>query len=167
MPLEGLDEYDRDSGSSIQSCNSEAVPKTPRDDSDSNATEAESIDRSGDEQSYDVRSDDSDQHTPAKKSKRRCSPAASSAHDDDVGPSDSESILSERDDLFGPKRYKRGFKRPRILWELVSSWNKDHVAPDDYQGEIARIMAKSMHDAKLEVTPRYNPRAISDFRFKQ
>ena len=73
--------------------------------------------------------------------------------------------MSERDDLFVPKR-KRGFKRPRIQWELVSSWNKDHVAADDYQGEIARIMAKSMHDAKLEVTPRYNSRAISDFRFK-
>jgi hypothetical protein len=36
---------------------------------------------------------DSDQHTPAQKSKRRCSPAASSAldDDDDVGLSDSES----------------------------------------------------------------------------
>ena len=166
MPLEGLDEYDSDSGSSIQSRNSEAVPKTPQDDSDSNATEAESIDRSGNEQSDDGRSDDSDQHTPAQKSKRRCSPAASSAHDDDVGPSDSERILSDRDGLSGPKRYKRGFKRPRIQWELVSSWNKDHVAADDYEGEIARIMAKSMHDAKLEVTPRYNSRAISDFRLK-
>jgi len=167
MPLEGLDGYGSDSGSSIQSSNSEAVPKTPRDDSDSNATEAESIDRSGDEQSDDGRSDDSDQHTPAQKSKRRCSPAASSALDDDIGPYGSDSILSERDDLFVPKpRYKRGFKRPRIQWELVSSWNKDHVAADDYQGEIARIMAKSMHDAKLEVTPRYNSRAISDFRFK-
>jgi hypothetical protein len=114
MPLEGMDEYDSDSGSNIQSSNSETVPKTPQDDSDSNATEAESIDRSGDEQSEDGRSNDSDQHKPAQKSKRRCSPAASSAHDDDDGPSDSESILSERDDLFGPKRYKRGFKRPRI-----------------------------------------------------
>ena len=166
MPLEDLDEYGSDSGSSVQSSNSEAVPKTPQHDSDSNATEAESSDRSGDEQSDDGRSDDSDQHTPAQKSKRRCSPAASSADDDVVGPSDSESILSERDELFGPKRYKRGFKRPRLQWELVSSWNKDHVAPDDYHGEIARIMAKSMHDAKLEVTPRYNPKAISDFRFK-
>ncbi len=165
MPLEDLDEYGSDSGSSSQSPNSEKVPKSPRDDSDSNATEAESIERSGDEQSDDGRSDDSDQHTPAQKSKRRCSPAASSALDDDNGPSDSESILSERDDLF-PKRYKRGFKRPRLVWELVSSWSKDHVTPDDIEGEIARIMAKSMHDAKLEVTPKYNSRAISDFRLK-
>ncbi len=40
------------------------------------------------------------------------------------------------------------------------------MTPDDYQGEIARIMVKSMYDAKLEVTPRYNARAIFDFRFK-
>ncbi len=88
MPLEGLDEYDSDPGSSLQSRNSEAVSKTPQHDSDSNATEAESSDRSGDEQCDDGRSDDSDQHTPAQKSKRRFSPAASSALDDDVGPSD-------------------------------------------------------------------------------
>jgi hypothetical protein len=55
---------------------------------------------------------------------------------------------------------------PRLVWELVSSWSKDHVTPDDIEGEIARIMAKSMHDAKLEVTPKYNSRAISDFRLK-
>jgi hypothetical protein len=53
--------------------------------------------------------------------------------------------LSEHDELFGPKRYKRGFKRPRLQCELVSSWNKHHVAQEDYEGEIARIMAKSMH----------------------
>jgi hypothetical protein len=166
MPLEDLDAYRSDSGSSIQSRNSEAVPKTPQDDSDSNATEAESNGEASEEEKFDGLSDDSDQHTPARKSKRRCSPAASSADDDVVGPSDSESFLSERDELFGPKRYKRGFKRLCLQWELVLSWNKDHVAPDDYQGEIARIMAKSMHDARLEVAPRYKPRAISDFRFK-
>jgi hypothetical protein len=166
MPLEDLDEYGSDSGSSSQSRNSETAPKSPQHDSDSNATEAESIDRSGDEQRNDGRSDDSDQHTPAQKSKRRCSPAASSALDEDVGPSDSESILSERDELFGTKRYKCGFKRPRLVRELVSSWSKDHVSPDDIEGEIARIMAKSMHDAKVEVTPKYNARAISDFRLK-
>ena len=164
--LEDLDDYGSDSGSSSQSRNPEAVLKSPRDDCDSNATEAESIERSRNEESDDGRSDDSDQHTPAQKSKRRFSPAPSSALHDDDGPSESESILSDRDDLFGTKRYKRGFKRPRLVWELVSSWSKDHVSPDDIQGEIARIMAKSMHDAKLEVTPKYNSRAISDFRLK-
>ena len=56
MPLEDLDEYGSDSGSSIQSRNSEAVSKTPQHDSYSNATEAESSDRSGDEQCDDGRS---------------------------------------------------------------------------------------------------------------
>jgi hypothetical protein len=116
MPLEDLDAYRRDSGSSIQSQNSETVPKTPQDDSDSNATEAESNGKSSEEQIFDGQSDDSDQ-----KSKRRCSLAATSADDDVVGPSDSESFLSERAELFGSKRYKRCSKRPRLQWELVSS----------------------------------------------
>ena len=41
-----------------------------------------------------------------------------------------------------------------------------HISPDDYQGDIAIIMAKSMHDAKTEVTPKYNSRTIFNFRFK-
>ena len=166
MPLEELDGYGSDSGSSIQSRNSETVPKTPQDDSDCTATEEESNREPSEEQIFDWQSDDSDQHTPAQKTKRRCNPAASSADDDVAGPSDQESFLSERDELYGSKRYKRCFKRPSLQWELVSSWNTDHVAQADYEGEIARIMAKSMHDARLEVTPRYNARAISDFRFK-
>ena len=117
MPLEGLDAYDSDSGASSQSRNSMTVPKSPSHVSDSNATEADSID----EQSDGGLSDDSDQHTPAQKSKRRSSPASSLALDDVIGPYGSDSILSERDDIFVPKRYKRGFKRPRIQWELVSS----------------------------------------------
>ncbi len=50
MPLEDLDEYGSDSGSSIQSRNSDAVPKTPEYDSDSNATEAESNGEPSEEQ---------------------------------------------------------------------------------------------------------------------
>ncbi len=98
MPLEDLDAYRSDSGSSIQSRNSETVPKIPQGDSDSNATEAESNGEPSEEQIFDRQSDDSDQHTPAQKSKRCCSPADSSADDDVVGPSDSESFLSERDE---------------------------------------------------------------------
>ncbi len=41
-----------------------------------------------------------------------------------------------------------------------------HVAKDDIEGENARIMAKPFYDAKTNVTPKYNARAISDFRFK-
>ena len=40
------------------------------------------------------------------------------------------------------------------------------MALDDYEGEIARIMAKSLHDAKYAVTPRYNSCAISEFLYK-
>jgi hypothetical protein len=110
--------------------NSETAPKTPQNDSDStgDATEAESNGEPSEEQIFDGQSDDSDQHTSAQKSKRRCSPAASSAEDYVVGPSDSESFLSERGELFGPKRYKRCFKRSRLQLDLVSSWNTDHVA---------------------------------------
>jgi hypothetical protein len=69
-PLEGLDGYSSDSGSSIQSRNSDAVPKTPQCKSDSNATEAESNGELSEEQIFDWQSDDSDQHTPAQKTKR-------------------------------------------------------------------------------------------------
>ena len=61
---------------------------------------------------------------------------------------------------------KSEIRRPRVDWEHVSTWNKDQVSRDDYEGEIARILAKSLQDAKYVVTPKYNPRAISDFRFK-
>ena len=61
---------------------------------------------------------------------------------------------------------KSQITRPRVEWEHVSSWSRKQVSKDDYEGEIARIMAKSLQDAKHVVTPKYNPRAISDFRFK-
>ena len=91
---------------------------------------------------------DSDQHTSSKR-QRSFSPTSENGVESSVGLSGSESILTDRDDLLpvGPSRRKRGsrdFKRPRIKWELVSLWNKDHVAQDDYQGAIAGIMAKSL-----------------------
>jgi hypothetical protein len=61
-----------------------------------------------------------------------------------MGPSDSECDISDRDELYDKKTRKRGFKRPRIQWDRVSSWSKMHVAQDDIEGEIARIMAKSL-----------------------
>ena len=57
-------------------------------------------------------------------------------------------------------------KRPRVEWEHVSFWSRKQVSKDDYEGEISRIMARLLSDAKHVVTPKYNPRAISDFRFK-
>jgi hypothetical protein len=60
MPLEDLEAYGKDSGSSGHASNSVDEPKTPQYDTDTNATEAESNDgRSGDseEQTFDGRSD--------------------------------------------------------------------------------------------------------------
>jgi hypothetical protein len=168
IPLEDLEAYGSDSGSGGHASNSVDKPKTPQYDTDANATEAESNDGRSEEQKFDGQSD-SDQHTPAQKSKRRFSPDAQSQTVAGCSDSDDNArVFSERDELVGHsgRGHRRGFKRPRIQWERGSSWNKDHVSPDDYQGEIARIMAKSMHDAKTEVTPKYNARAISDFRLK-
>ena len=61
---------------------------------------------------------------------------------------------------------KLGIKRPQVDWEHVSTWNRAQVASGDYEGDIAIFMAKSLHDAKYAVTPRYNPRAISEFGFE-
>jgi hypothetical protein len=38
-------------------------------------------------------------------------------------------------------------------FNLVTSWNKMHVAQNGYDWKIARIMAKSLYDAKTNVTP--------------
>jgi hypothetical protein len=73
MPLEGLDDHGSDSGSSIHSCNSDGVPETLRNDSDSNATEEDSNDEPSEVQIFDGQSDDSDQHTPAQKTKQQFS----------------------------------------------------------------------------------------------
>ncbi len=159
MPLEDLEANGSDSGSSGRASNSVDKHKAPQYDTDADATEAESNDGRSEEQTFDGQS-----------KRQRFSPDAQSQ--DVVGCSvsdDNARGFSERDELLehsGLGR-RRSFKRPRIQWELISSWNKDHVSPDDYQGEIARIMAKSMRDAKTGVTPKYNARAISDFRFKR
>jgi hypothetical protein len=87
-PLEDLEVYGSDSGSSGNASKSVDVPKTEQYDTNANATEAESNDGRSEEQKFDGQSD-SDQHTPAKKSKRRFSPDAQSqvvvgcSHSDD------------------------------------------------------------------------------------
>ena len=81
--------------------------------------------------------------------------------------SDAEELAEETDDeTLAARVSKSGIRRLRLDCEHVSTWNRAQVAPDDYEGEIARIMAKSLHDAKYAVTPRYNSRAISEFRYK-
>ena len=68
--------YGSDSGSGGHTSNSVDEPKTPQYDTDANATEAESNDNCSEEETFDGQSD-SDQHTPAQKSKRqRFSPDA-------------------------------------------------------------------------------------------
>jgi hypothetical protein len=63
-------------------------------------------------------------------------------------------------------RRKTGFRRPRIQWTNVSSWNTDQIPESAVQDEISRIMAASLADAKVEVTPKANEKAISHFRLK-
>jgi hypothetical protein len=168
MPLEGMDAYDSDAGSDVDPHGSDVVADSLQGSEDQNATEADSNDEGSEAQKFDGQQSDSDQHTPAQKSKRlrAVSPASEGRDEFGDGASDLESICTERDELFGPRGRKRGYKRPRIEWELVSSWNKDHVAQEDYEGEIARIMAKSLMDSKTAVSPKYNRNAISNFRYK-
>jgi hypothetical protein len=167
MPLEGMNAYDSDAGSSIDPHLTDVVPDSLQCSQDENATEGDSNDEGSEAQKFDGLSD-SDQHTPAQKSKRQRvgSPASEDLEESGDGASDLESFGTDRDELLGPKGRRRGFKRPRIEWELVSSWNKDHVAQEDYEGEIARIMARSLWDSKTAVSPKYNAKAISDFRYK-
>ena len=167
MPLEGMNAYDSDAGSSIDPHGTDVAPDSLQGSQDANATEADSNDEGSEAQKFDGLSD-SDQHTPAQKSKRQRagSPASQNFEESGDGASDLESFGTDRDELRGSSGRRRGFKRPRIEWELVSSWNKDHVAQEDYEGEIARIMAKSLWDSKTAVSPKYNAKAISDFRFK-
>ena len=56
--------------------------------------------------------------------------------------------------------------RPRIKWANVASWNTDQNTEAHIYQEIARIMAVSMSNAQVEVTPKPNEKAISHFRLK-
>jgi hypothetical protein len=61
---------------------------------------------------------------------------------------------------------KTGFRRPRIRWDTVSLWFRDHVAQDDIDGEIARIKAKSMQGANIQVTTKDKSKVILHLQFK-
>ena len=63
-------------------------------------------------------------------------------------------------------RRRTGFRRPRIQWANVASWSTDQNTEAHIYQEISRIMAVSMSDAKVEVTPKHNEKAISHFRLK-
>ncbi len=63
-------------------------------------------------------------------------------------------------------RRRTGFRRPRIDWVNVSSLKTGQIPEPAVQDEISRIMASSLADAKVEVTPRANEKAIAHFRLK-
>ena len=61
---------------------------------------------------------------------------------------------------------QRGFKRVRTKWENVMTWSLLHIREDDVNEGIARIMAKSLKDANVPVTPKHDAKEISHFRQK-
>jgi hypothetical protein len=63
-------------------------------------------------------------------------------------------------------RRRTGFRRPRIDWTNVASWSLAANTEEAVPEKISRIIAASMADAKVEVMPKYNQKAISQFRLK-
>jgi hypothetical protein len=164
MPLEEVEQYQSDSGIDEAERHSDSVEcgqTFQADDDDTSLDDEYAMQK-------DVDSSDSASHTPAQKSKRRLpNPQKSKRRlPNPRTPSDSEEFDIERDELYPPQR-KTGFSRPRTLWNNVAEWNLQHNNQEDIDGEIARIMAKSMKDAQVNVTPKTNSHAISDFRLKQ
>jgi hypothetical protein len=112
-------------------------------------------------------SNDSSTHTPAQKPKRRRFPSTSPCRSPSPLPMEPELEPINYDSLSdSTPRRKTGFRRPRIQWTNVSSWNTDQIPESAVQDEISRIMAASLADAKVEVTPKANEKAISHFRLK-
>ncbi len=64
-------------------------------------------------------------------------------------------------------RHKTGFRRPRLHWAPVASWNLEHNTEEAVFQEISIILAASVADAQVSVTPKHNLKAISHFRLKQ
>jgi hypothetical protein len=112
-------------------------------------------------------SNDSSSHTPAQKSKRRRMLSMSPCRSPSPLPMEAELEPFGYDSLSdSTPRRRTGFTRPRINWTNVASWSLSANTEEDVLEEIARIMAASMADAKVEVTPKYNQKAISHFRLK-
>ena len=112
-------------------------------------------------------SDDSSSHTPAQKPKRRRHLSMSPPKSPSPIPPEPELEPFQYDSLsYSAPRRKTGFRRPRIQWTNVASWNTDQTPQAHIYQEIARIMASSMADAKVDVTPKHNEKAISHFRLK-
>ena len=95
-------------------------------------------------------SQDSSNHTPAQKTKRLRvnSPPAKSpspvADQLDLSPGEFD-YLSDS----APRR-KTGFRRPRITWAPVASWNLEHNTEQNVFQETARISATSLEDGHAQ-----------------
>ncbi len=127
MALEDLKQYGSDSGFSDDSPDSDAMPNSQKQSFNPNATSSESEDDRSAAQKFDWPSD-SDEHTPAQKSKwQKFSPIPSRQYG--VGPSDYDGY----DELYDVpvRERKTSFRRPHIHWETVSSWALKHVVQDD------------------------------------
>ena len=114
-----------------------------------------------------VDSNDSSSHTPAQKPKRRRQLSMSPPKSPSPTPPEPELEPFQYESLSdsAPRR-NTGFRRPRIQWTNVASWNTNQNPQAHSYQEIARIMASSMADAKVNVTPKHNEKAISHFRLK-
>ena len=168
MPLDDLREYGSEISASSASGEAEDDADFPQGNAERNALSvlatlsASCSEDSGDDgseaQQFDEQSensaDDESEHTPAQKSKRQYL----------VSESDDEECAEETDeDMQASRAEKSGIRRPRVEWQHVSSWNREQVSQDDYEGEIARILAKSLRDSRYVGTLKYNSRAISYF----
>ncbi len=102
MPLEGMDAYVSDAGSDVEPHGSDVVANSLQGSEDQNETEADSNDEGSQAQKFDGQQSDSDQHTPAQKSKRlrAVSPASEGRDEFGDGASDLESLLTDRDETF-------------------------------------------------------------------
>jgi hypothetical protein len=138
MPLDKSLLNGSESSAGCSSGESEDEGNCSRDRADPNATDAESEDDGTGAQKLDEQSENgsdySSEHTPAQRSKRECADATD------------EETASFR-------VRKSGFRRPRLQWQHVQTWNREHVSQHDYEAEVARILARSLQDAKYEVTP--------------
>ena len=113
-------------------------------------------------------SNDSSKHTPAQKPKRRRRLCMSPPYKSPSPlPPEPELEPFHYDSLSdSTSRRKTGFRRPRIKWANVASWNTEQNTGAHIYQEMARIMASTMANAKVEVTPKHNEKAISHFRLK-
>ncbi len=112
-------------------------------------------------------SNDSSSHTLAQKSECLRTLSLSPCKSPCPLPMQAELEPFGYDSLFdSTPLHRTGFRRQRINWTNVTSWSLAQNTKEAILEEVSRIMAASMADAKIEVTPKYNKKAISYLRSK-